>query len=120
MQAYENLEVYQEAHLFSVEVYKTVLKQLEAGEPLRNQLWRSVSSIPLNIVEGTAKKTQKDFASFLYNARGSARESEEIFNLCKDTGLMEERLCLDFKTKSIKIQKMLTALIKKIEDSPHV
>lgn len=112
MQNHHNLEVYKEAHAFAVTVYREILKEIPRTEPLRHQLWRAASSIPLNIVEGTGRKTQKDFASYLYNSVGSARECEEIFCLCRDTGVLSSPKCDDFIARSQKIQKMLISLIQ--------
>jgi len=49
---------------------------IEERFALTNQLRRSVYSIPLNIVEGCGKNSDKDFAHYLDNALGSAHEVE--------------------------------------------
>src|SRR4030042_5552441 len=41
---------------------------------LSSQIKRAAMSVPLNIAEGTGRKTPKDFANFLRNALGSVLE----------------------------------------------
>ena len=41
---------------------------------LGNQMRRAVTSVKLNIIEGSGKRTSKEFASYLNNAMGSLKE----------------------------------------------
>ena len=74
---HEDLEVYKIAMALVVEVYKFADK-LPAKEMygLRSQLTRSVTSIPLNIAEGSGKHSSDDFARFVRNAIGSLLETD--------------------------------------------
>ena len=74
---HEDLEVYKLAMTLVVETYK-LSKKLPSSElyGLRSQLTRSVSSIPLNIAEGSGKHSNADFARFLRNAVGSLLETD--------------------------------------------
>ncbi|MEW6096941.1 MAG: four helix bundle protein [bacterium] len=47
----------------------------EAGRIIANQILRSVSSITANIAEGYGRRKGKEFAHYLYIARGSTNET---------------------------------------------
>ena len=76
MRDYKKLEVWKKAH----EQYMFVKRNIAIKYPpeerfeLTSQLLRTSLSIPLNIVEGCGRYTDKDFAHFLDNALGSTNE----------------------------------------------
>jgi four helix bundle protein len=78
MRDYKKIDVWKKSHLLTKQVYKTILPLMPVEErfALTNQLRRSAYSIPLNIVEGCGKNTDKDFAHYLDNALGSTLEAE--------------------------------------------
>lgn len=79
---------------------------------LQSQIRRAVISINLNIVEGNARRTPKDFLSFCYIAKGSAEEVRECLVLSKELKFIFD---CDFNTYSDKLDsvtKQLSNLIK--------
>lgn len=76
MRDYKKLEVWKRAH----EQYMFIKKNIAAKFPreerfeLTSQLLRASLSVPLNIVEGCGRFTDKDFAHFLDTSLGSANE----------------------------------------------
>ncbi|HTK22439.1 MAG TPA: four helix bundle protein [Mucilaginibacter sp.] len=78
MRDYKKLDIWKKSHLLTKQVYKTVLPIMPIEErfALTSQLRRSVYSIPLNIVEGCGKNSDKDFAHYLDNALCSVHEVE--------------------------------------------
>jgi four helix bundle protein len=76
MRNYKKLKVWEKAH----EQYMFVRKNIAVKFPkeerfeLTSQLLRASLSVPLNIVEGCGRYTDKDFAHFLDNALGSINE----------------------------------------------
>jgi four helix bundle protein len=88
MRDYKKLEVWQKAHRLTLKVYKEVIPSMPAEEKfaLTSQIKRSAYSIPMNIVEGCGKNTDKDFCHYLDNSLGSALEVEYTFLLILDLG----------------------------------
>jgi len=90
LQAYHSLLVWQKADDFVTEVYKTVLSfPKEELFGVISQLRRAALSIALNIVEGHARGSQKEFVRFLIIARASNRECAYILEFCKKVGYLK-------------------------------
>ena len=79
---FENLEIYQLAYDFVVEIYK-ISNRFPKEElfGLISQLRRAVISVVLNIVEGSGRGSKKDFARFINQAIGSLLEVKAILIL---------------------------------------
>jgi four helix bundle protein len=76
---WKDLIVWQKSYKFVLEIYRQTNNFPEKERfGLIQQLRRSASSISANIVEGKSKKTDKEFASFLYNSRGSLEEIDTL------------------------------------------
>jgi four helix bundle protein len=78
MRDYKKLDVWSKSH----ELYMFIKKDIATKFPreeryeLTSQLLRAALSIPLNIVEGCGKFTDKDFTRFLDNSLGSTNEAD--------------------------------------------
>ena len=84
---YRNIGVYHLAYSFVLEIYKNT-KDFPKSEELNitSQIRRASVSIPLNIAEGSAKASNREFAYYLNVAYASAKEVEVLLSLCKDLG----------------------------------
>jgi four helix bundle protein len=78
MRDYKKLDVWKKADEFYIHVKKNIIPKLPKEEKydLASQLSRSALSIPLNIVEGCGRYTDKDFTHFLDNSLGSTNEAD--------------------------------------------
>lgn len=114
MKDYQKLDVWRKAHLFTLQVYKEILPIMPSEEKfaLTQQIRRATYSIPLNIVEGSGKNTDKDFTSYLDNALGSAKEVEYAFILIRDLNYINEDLYAVVNKSINEIKAMLIAFIK--------
>ena len=88
----ENLEVYKLSRELIIQVYQ-ITKKFPQSEKygLRSQIRRSVTSIALNIAEGSAKSTNKDFANFIRTAIGSLVETDTSLKIAIDLNFITEK-----------------------------
>ncbi len=115
MQDYKELKVWKKSHLFAIEIYKNLFSfPKEETYNLVNQLKRASGSIPANIAEGCGRFTQKDFASFLQNALGSAHEVEYFLLLSKDLEYLSNEQYELLNREIGEIKAMLIALIRRV------
>ena len=114
MRDYKKLDVWKKSHLLTKQIYKTILPIMPAEErfALTNQLRRSAYSIPLNIVEGCGKNSDKDFAHYLDNALGSAHEVEYTCYLIFDIEYIPKQIYDDVFNAINEVKAMLIAFIK--------
>lgn len=79
-----------------------------------NQLLRSSLSISLNIAEGSAKHSDRDFNRFLNTSLGSLNESVASLDILRDINVLEEEDFKKFIELAISITKQLGGLKKKL------
>jgi four helix bundle protein len=87
---FEKLIVWNKAMELAKAVYG-VTKDFPKDElfGLTSQLRRAVSSIPLNIAEGSGCKTRKEYIQFLYIALRSQYEAVTIIRLASELGYID-------------------------------
>ena len=89
MRDYNKIEAWQLADDLTVAVYeKTRAFPREELYGLTNQIRRSASSVPANIVEGSARASKKEYLHFLYIARGSLAETQYFIHLSHRLGYL--------------------------------
>ncbi|TSC91260.1 MAG: S23 ribosomal protein [Parcubacteria group bacterium Gr01-1014_2] len=82
---FQKLEVWKLARKLVSEIYRiTKLFPKEEQFSLSSQLRRAAISVPLNIAEGSARRTKKDFASFIRIAMGSLLEVYTCIEIAND------------------------------------
>ena len=113
---YKKYDVWVKGHELTLFVYKNIIPQLPKSEQyeLCSQVKRASYSIPLNIVEGCGRNTEKDFAHFLDIALGSAQEVEYCFLLIKDLSYISLSSFDDGNRRVNEINAKLINLIKSI------
>jgi len=116
---FSEAEVWEKAHPIAVRVHKLAQSMRSSRyASLRNQIIRAAESIPSNIVEGSRKATNADFARFLGYALNSASELEYQLMLARDIGAIEEEESLLLINALTEIRKMLHGLIRRVRSSP--
>jgi len=84
---YKDLKVWQKANEFALEIYR-ITKQCPKSKNrnicLTAQLRRAALSVPTNIVEGYARKGDKELARFFNIAIGSLAEAEYLLYFSKE------------------------------------
>lgn len=118
MQDYKDLKVWQKSHKFTLEVYKmSEFFPKEEKFGLVSQMRRASYSIPLNIVEGCGRKTNKDKANFFQTAFSSAQEVQYINLLCRDLGYIDQDRFEYTEANISEIKAMIAGFIKKLNES---
>ena len=116
MHNFRNLKVYQRAIDFAVEIYR-VTKKFPKEEifGLTAQFRRAVSSISLNIAEGSGNKSNKEFMRFLEIALRSDYEVITCLDIAKKLEYCAEDEFGKLLSESDEIAAMIVGLMKSLE-----
>jgi four helix bundle protein len=116
MQSYKQLRVWQRAHALTLAVYR-LATDFPADERfgLCSQLRRAAVSVPTNIVEGSKRHTNADYARFLNIAEASLAETEYLLLLASDLGYLSNDAHPPIAAEIDEVARMLHALRTKIE-----
>lgn len=91
MRDYTKIDAWKLADDLTVAVYQQTRNfPREELYGLTSQLRRAVSSVPANIVEGSARESQKDYLHFLHIARASLAEAQYFLHLANRLGYLNE------------------------------
>lgn len=115
MADFKKLTVWQKARELTV---ATILASDEMSGTtatlVRGQLVRAIMSVPANIAEGSAKRSDREFARFVRIALGSATESENHLIIANDLHLIENGIFNNLTSQIENVRKMLTGLEKRL------
>jgi four helix bundle protein len=116
MRDFKKLEVWEKAHELNLFVYLNFLPKFPKSEQynLLSQTKRAAYSIPMNIVEGSGRFTEKDFAHFLDQALGSTHELEYCSLLSRDLTYIDHDFYQKLNQFINEVKAMLIGLIKKL------
>ena len=86
---HRRLRVFHEAHQLTIAIYKET-KDFPRDEwfGIRAQIRRAATSVPSNIVEGSAREGSREYVNFLNIARGSAAEVAYLIELTSELGYL--------------------------------
>lgn len=113
MMSYEKLDVYQCAIQSLVEMNNIANSLPKGHSQLADQIKRAAMSIPLNIAEGSGKRTKLDCDRYYYNARGSAMECAAALDVCIAMNLLPKETQIKPKQLLMRIVAMLTKMARK-------
>jgi four helix bundle protein len=114
--SYRDLIAWQKAMVLVTHVYR-VTEEFPRREMygLTRQVREAAVSVPSNIAEGKGRKTKKDYAQFLYRARGSLLETQTQLEVsCNLEFLARDRFEVIFK-QACEVGKVLSGLITSVE-----
>ena len=116
VESYEDFEVWQLAMTLAEQCYE-LTKSFPKDElyGLTSQIRRAAVSIPANIAEGYGRNQTGSFLQFLRIAQGSARELETHLLLATRLKLTDIAHAGPCRETTIRVSKMLRALIRSIE-----
>jgi four helix bundle protein len=112
---YKELIVWQKADELAIEIYK-ISKHFPKDElyGLTSQIRRAALSIPTNIVEGYARKGDKELARFANIAIGSLAETEYLLDFSKRLGCLDEKEYTRIEYLRSEVGKLLWNFYKKV------
>jgi len=115
MKDFRNLEVWKKAHQLTLEVYRaTKAFPVDERFGLTSQIRRCTTSIAANIAEGCGRGSNSEFRHYLQMAMGSASELEYHLLLSRDLAYLEEARHAPLHSETIRVKKMLSALLDKV------
>ena len=118
---FEDLDVWQKAHKFTLRIYKlTRLFPDDERFGLISQLRRSAVSIENNIAEGFGRRTTKDYICFLYHSHGSILETFSSMRIGHDLDYFDNKVYQDLYHHLQSIEMMLKKLIVSLSKKPPV
>lgn len=110
---FKDLHVSNNARELIKEIYLlTNQGRFEKDYSFKDQMRRASISVISNIAEGKGRGTKKDFAKFVYIARGSCTELQAQLLVASDIGYIETAKYEELTKRCEEIEKMLTGLTK--------
>ena len=118
IRSYKDLNIWKQSIELVKDVYKISYSfPKEELYVLSSQIRRTVISIPSNIAEGFARFYNKEYRQFLYIALGSCAELETQITIANNLKYLEDDELSDIINKIEIIGKMISSLIKKLNNS---
>ena len=115
MKSFRELIVWQKSMNLAIEVYKITAKfPKEELYGLTQQMRKSILSVPSNLAEGFGRQSPKEFARFVFIARGSLYEFQTQMELSIQMGYFSHDQIKELNNLTVKIEKMLNSLINKL------
>lgn len=114
IKTYKDLNVFREAYQLALDIAK-VTKFFPGHEQyeLARQLRRAARSIPVNIVEGWAKRTSPvEFKRYLQISIGSCEECKVWLDMSRDEGYLKPENCTELANRFNVVSAMLRSLWK--------
>ena len=115
---FEEIQAWQKARLATKRVHQ-VSKSNEFAKDfgLGNQIRRAAVSVMANIAEGNGRRTNKDFASFLVQAHGSAAEVQSHLYVALDLEYLGQEDFNEIYELFDEVSRMLMALARHLRNS---
>jgi four helix bundle protein len=118
IKTHKDLIVWQKSVTFVTDIYKFT-RSLSDDEKfgLISQLRRAAVSIPTNISEGAARHSRKEFIQFLYISLGSTSEIDTLLLIVENLKFNDGAELIKLQRQTDEIKKMLTSLIKSLNNN---
>ena len=112
---FESLKIWQRALEYSLSISELTkgFPKIEQFE-LASQMRRTGDSICLNIAEGSAGNSKKEFAQFLRYSRRSLIETVGCLIVAKRKGYVEEKIFNEVYSEAEELSKMISGFINSL------
>ena len=114
---YNQFKVYKDSKDLVVRIFRLTRKFDREYFYLSDQINRSALSIILNIAEGSAKSSNKDFNRYILNALGSATELSAALEIARDLRLVDEKIFNETNSCLLEIIKQLGGFSKFLKEN---
>jgi len=111
---FEDLKVYQRSLALAIYICQTASKFLFKFSRIRDQLIGAVISVPLNIAEGSGRKSVKERSNFYKISITSLFETIPLLEICLKLNLIEKEKRDKFRKEVTELAKMINGLIKSL------
>jgi four helix bundle protein len=113
IEKFEDLICWQKSRSLVKEIY-TLSNCFGKDYSLKDQIRRAAVSTMLNISEGFALRTHKEFKKFLYTSHGSLAEVQSILYIAFDQNYIENDVFQEYYQKCNEISRIISGLIKSL------
>ncbi len=115
MASFRTLAVWEKAHALTVLTYRVAEHHLLRRYPeLASQLTRAIASIPANIAEGVAHRSDAQFNRFLEIAYASSQEADYHLLLAKDLEAITLTEYAHLEARLSEVRQMLSGLRSRV------
>ena len=115
MRDFKELQVWQKAHRFVLDVYRESQGfPAEERFGLTAQLRRAAVSCASNIAEGCGREGERELARYLSIAAGSASEAEYQLLLARDLSYLHDDSHRQLDSQGNEVKRMLNSFIQKL------
>ncbi|HEY5550171.1 MAG TPA: four helix bundle protein [Candidatus Saccharimonadales bacterium] len=111
-QSFKDLIVWQKAKVLYIEIHES-FKDIKDFS-FRDQILRAALSIPNNIAEGYARRSDKAFKNFLFIGKGSLAEVESMLLIAPDLGHIAQEEQAKLLSLTDEVSRLLMGFIKKL------
>ena len=111
-QSFKDLIVWQKSKLFYLEINKAFKNNKDYF--FRDQIMRAALSVPNNIAEGYARRSDKALKNFLFISKGSIAEVESMLLLAPDLGYIDPLQQAELMSITEEVSRLLAGFIKKL------
>ncbi len=115
IEKFEDIVAWQNARILTQDVY--ALFRLNKDFGFKDQIQRAAVSVMSNIAEGYERQSNKEFAQFLYIAKGSCAEIRSLLCIGKDLKYINEEQFIKLNSASLVISKLISGFITYIRKS---
>ena len=113
---FREFPVYKEVRKFRSELKQLSRKRFprEENYVLRQQLWRALDSVILNIAEGSDRHSDRDFSHFLNTALGSVNEVVGCLDCALDDEYITKEEHKEYIKRAENLARQLKAFLAKV------
>jgi four helix bundle protein len=116
MADFRKLEVFPKAHALALNVIGVSARMRgPIAIAIKSQMIRAALSVPTNLVEGSAKGSDREYARFVNISIGPLSELEYHLIVSADTDLISRATFEALLNQLVDIRKMLTGLLRTLQ-----